>query len=582
MRWKGFISLLVVLALIFGGALFFADSILQRSITAGGTRIWGAKVEIDDLTISWSPIGMKIDGVTVASRTEEFKNLFEVDSLNGSVLIKPLLEKKINIEEISGKGLNFNTDRQVSGFLPVEEKVEREKTSEKWKEKLENWLENVRNRAEEKINISEAIEIPDLQSVKVVNETRESLKNLKSEYQEVDLVSGDKHIENLSQDYNNLKKIKIKDESDIVKARNSIERATDNIESAESFILQTQDNINSFRNEITGLEGRIRQIDQARLKDYRAVMDKLELPSIGVEDIAHTVFGEPVVENFQRVINYVELIRKYIPPKSEKEPKKVKRERDRGINVLFEQEKMYPHFLIETASITGPAEQFIKIEDYTTTPDITGKPVQIGVSSDRFQLELQIYRLEENNSEVIELNYNDFEVAGTAGDLSLNGTFTDRQIDTDIKWEGKGVLPENWLNYIKLEDPLINILIGVTGNIGSPEFSISSNIDNLISARLKEELEEKINEVQTEVEKIIDREVDSRKRELEKNIQDFKREQLEKLDREQEKVIARKDEIEEEIEAKRKEIEKLIAEKTDKATEDIKDRAEQELERLFR
>ncbi|MGM0442525.1 MAG: TIGR03545 family protein [Elusimicrobiota bacterium] len=582
MRWKGFITLAVLIALITGGALFFLDGVLQKSITGAGTKIWGAKVEMDDLSLSWSPPGMKIDDFKVASRNEEFKNIFQVDSLNISVLIRPLLEKKINIEEISGQGLAFNTDREESGFLPEEEIEERKETQSRWKEKMTGWLENIRSRAKEKIDVSGAVETPQLSSVKTVKETGESLEDAKAKYENMELPDGSKHIDRLAEDYQDLKSIKIENEKDILQARDRIKKANDNLEDAKDFISQTNEKIADFKNTVTELSGKLNTIDKARREDYKAIMEKLQLPSIGVKDIAQTVFGDPVVTNFERVMDYVKLVRKYIPPKKEEKKQKVKKEREKGADIVFKREKMYPPFLIQKAQLTGPDEQYIKISDYTTTPGIHGKPVRFDVASNKIKLGLGVYRLPEKTGEVLELKHDRFEVGGAKGELSLNGEFSGQNIDSDIKWTGRGVMPENWLNYLDLEDPVVDIMIQVSGKMSSPKFSIRSNLDNIISDRLKEELDEKIKEVRREVEKTVDREVNSRKRKVEKNIEDFRQKQLENLNREKSKVLEKKREIEEEIEAKRREIEKVISEKSKQAQEKLEDKAGEELDKLFK
>ncbi len=130
MRWKGFITLIVISVLVAVTGIFLLDDIIEMSVEKAGSKLWGAKIEIENTEVSWSPFGIKINDFTIASKKDEFKNLVDIEAMEISVETAPLLEKKTIINEISGKGLAFNTSRDESGFLPEKEKKQKSKDKE--------------------------------------------------------------------------------------------------------------------------------------------------------------------------------------------------------------------------------------------------------------------------------------------------------------------------------------------------------------------------------------------------------------------------------------------------------------------
>ncbi len=81
---------------------------------------------------------------TVASTEEEYKNTLEIESMRALLLFRPLLEGKININELFGTGLAFGTDRETPGFLKKEKREKREKTGKKWKSDISSWMEDIK------------------------------------------------------------------------------------------------------------------------------------------------------------------------------------------------------------------------------------------------------------------------------------------------------------------------------------------------------------------------------------------------------------------------------------------------------
>lgn len=567
LNFKRFTACAVILILIIGGLVLFADNLIKGAIEKAGTTMWGAKVEVAKVDVGWSPLGVTIKGFTIASKEEEFKNIAEIEKMNVSLLVKPLLEGKINMDNLSGTGLAFGTERESSGFLQKERKEKREKVAQKWKSEMAYWIESIKGRAKEKLDVKSVYDPEKLKSLEALKEAESSFEKIKEKYDELDKIDPAPHIESLMKDYESLKKTEIKDEKDIAILQGKIEKAQGDIEKANSFISETDQKRKNFIVSVSKIKESIKAVEKARQKDQKLIMSELKLPSIEVEDISETLFGPLVVEKFNKVTQTIKTVRKYIPPPKEKE-EPVKIERDRGADIVFTKEKMYPPFLIEEFEVSG-GKNSLNIEDFTTTQHIHGKPLQAEVMTENFNLGTVIDHRTYKPSEKITARVRNFDVAETSGELFMESFFEGEKIDSKITWRGRGLLPAEWNSYLKLGNPEIVLEVSVKGTLGKPQFGMNSNLDKLISDRLRQELQAKINQAKAQVEELLDREMADRRKKLEQEVENYRSSGLEQLNDAKAKVEKEKEDLREAMEKKKQEMQDNLEEGAQDAIKDL-------------
>ncbi|MFC2061094.1 TIGR03545 family protein [Elusimicrobiota bacterium] len=589
MRWKGFITLSVIIAVTAIFSIFFLDDVIKLTVEKAGAKAWGAKVEIEKVTVNWSPAGINISGFTVASKKEEFKNLLEIGEMKVAIKVVPLFEKKLNVEEVAGEGLLFNTARKTSGFLPVIEKEAKEKETKadggeeaekKWKADTSSWMEDIKKRGQEKIDVINGIKNYELKSEKALNEVQQSFTEFKSKYSDMKSVDVGKTVKSLNNTLTILQNIKIKDPQDAAKAGKQLEEAQKSSKDAEKQAKEVKKALKEFQESSTGMKKKIAAIEKARKEDYKAIMEQLKLPSIEVEDMAETVFGPLVTGKFKKVLSYVEKVRKYIPPKKKKE-KTVEKPREQGTDIVFVKEKMYPPLHLEKAEITGENNAKIEVKDVTNTPWILGRPVKIQAMYSNYDFNAVIDRTGDAPSESFTGLFNSFSLAGSTGILEIKAEFKDDNVSADMTWKGKGVLPSNWLEYLELHDPEIVLTVKVRGKMNDPKFDLQSNLDEMISSRLKAKLESKIKEARSSVDSILDSKVMSKKRKMESELGSFNDKKTSAMKEQKDKVEGKKKELDNKIEAKQKEIKGAAKKKAEEEGEKLKKDAGDKLKDIF-
>jgi uncharacterized protein (TIGR03545 family) len=116
-RWQG---LVVFLLLAVGGALFaflFADVFLKQFVERTGTRLVGARIDLEGARLSFFPPALTLTGLQVANPEEPMANALEVARITGTLDGPSLLRRRLIIDEMRVEGIRLNTPRTSSGAM---------------------------------------------------------------------------------------------------------------------------------------------------------------------------------------------------------------------------------------------------------------------------------------------------------------------------------------------------------------------------------------------------------------------------------------------------------------------------------
>ena len=116
-RWSGFIAFAVITAAMAAFFMLFAGPLTKSALQTLGTQANGAKVELDAVSLSFAPLGLRLKNLQVTDAQAPMKNALQFDQAVAELELGPLLSGRAIIKELSVDGLRFNTDRQTSGAL---------------------------------------------------------------------------------------------------------------------------------------------------------------------------------------------------------------------------------------------------------------------------------------------------------------------------------------------------------------------------------------------------------------------------------------------------------------------------------
>ena len=128
MRWGGFITFIVIVATFVAGALLFVEPMTKSILESQLSELNKAKVDIEEVTINYSPFSIGITGIQVTDPEQPMTNMVDIGQAHFALSFAELFFKKVIINDMSLTGIRVGTPRSVSGKLiqPIEPPVKEE------------------------------------------------------------------------------------------------------------------------------------------------------------------------------------------------------------------------------------------------------------------------------------------------------------------------------------------------------------------------------------------------------------------------------------------------------------------------
>ena len=636
MRWKFVIPSFIIIAAVVAVNILFLDTFIRKALIAGGEKAFGAKVEIAGVKTRLRNMSVAINGVAVADKDNRWRNVFETESLRFSMEPLPLLSKKVIINEMSVAGIRWGTQRATSGALPPrklkkiaaargreDENSATSRLLNKLKEKGKSEIaslpalqtvENAQNALKD-ISVDKALASLALQSPAEIEKIKTDISERSAQFSAgVEGLQIDEKTAKAGALLNELKEVRIQNLSDLEQIRSKI----DEINRTKDELEKTYKDVQSLQSQVSSAFGDTKNIlarlEEAKNRDFQSLMSKMQLPTFSYNNIAQALFGQMWINRVNSVIHYIHLARKYMPARSGKD-KKVARQRLRGIDVKFPKENALPDFLIRTVSLsgttggpgkTGEALDFKGVAaNITSDPVLLGKPVTAVIvgtqGTKRLNLGAAFDHTTANTTDRIDISYvglpaKDFNIpsseylpAFNEGTVGITSSFmlkSSATVDCYMDAVLSGINASAGINEIAAQlwkgVTEIKIHSALAGSMDNPALSVSSNLDDILSANIKNLYGEKLAEVQNKARAEIDRLTLEKKRELLAQAASAKETILNQIMANQKEIRYTMDALT----GKREEIDNQIRSKADeekkKAEEEIKKKAVEQLQNLFK
>ncbi|HLF20295.1 MAG TPA: hypothetical protein VI704_05860, partial [Bacteroidota bacterium] len=118
MRKKFILFILIPFFILSLVVYLFTDRWVESGLEYGGEKMVGAKVEIDDLILTLSPVGIEFSRLQIANPQDGWKNIFETGKVKFALDLGQLLRSKFIIETMEVNDLILGTKRSTDGALP--------------------------------------------------------------------------------------------------------------------------------------------------------------------------------------------------------------------------------------------------------------------------------------------------------------------------------------------------------------------------------------------------------------------------------------------------------------------------------
>jgi len=597
----GIFFLLVIV--IIAGLIIFRIPIADYLIETAGSRIAGAKVEVDGVYLKPFKLHISWERLQFTNNKDTWKNLFETGKCDFELAFKPLFAGKILIEKMQLEDMRFDTDRTSDGAIKQKEgKAEPSKLILALKANLEREKEKIPvfnpDFLKTKIDVNSLLEEFNFHtpthadSIKEIAEDRYAFWN--------NLIENNDYEERIKQVEADIKSINVEEMNNLIQIQQNLTLAVDSYNTTKDLYEEIKTNNGQLENDLKRLKTLYNDLPKWIKADYENAVQLARLPDVSIQKIALMLFGERVTDGVLAIMAQIEHIRnlsaeKKAAPRKERMPH-------------------LPAFWIKEISVSAYPDEQLRLSgnilNLSSDQKKTGKPLDLklagkdekignltvnGLFDHRSDITQDIVNVYADEIPIRDLTLANFDLLprklkrGTAK-LYSNLNLTDELIKITIGFEAEDIQfdytsqPEMDERLVKVSRSISEAIDKITFDAGIVQkdknfsFSLSSNLDKLISSQLKKVVQDEITRAKAEIEKKVYAEMSKYKDQAESYINSNNAKLQTKIDEINTRINQQKNRIEQ----KKNEIENKIEEEKQKLESEAGEKLENELENLLK
>lgn len=376
-RWWGLGAFLLVTGSLAAVWLFLVDPLVKWTIEQTGTKLVGAKVELDDADVTLFPLGVTLTRLQVTNPDEPMTNALEVARIAGHLDPMQLLHRKVIIEEMTMDGLRLGTPRRSSGAIaPPKDKGMVAKVAE---------------------TVLPAFQVPDvktilanadLESVKLVEQLRTEVKAEQENWKKrlAELPNKDKFNEYKAR----IEKLRSAGKGGLGGILGATGEAAAIQKDLERDLTAVKNARTDFEKTFGTLRQRVDQAAKAPQDDVRRLQEKYSLSPQGLANLSGMLLGGKGGEWVQQGLGWYGKLQPMLAraKAQEKGHEVVKPVRGKGVDVRFREQAPLPDFLIRQAKVSAQLEVGDvngRIDNITPDQDVLGKPLTFAFAGDKLK-----------------------------------------------------------------------------------------------------------------------------------------------------------------------------------------------------
>ena len=619
---KKFILFVLIPAVVLAIVLYaFAERWIESGLEQAGEGIVGAKVEIDNLKLTLSPIALEFSRLQVANAKDPWKNIFETGKVRFALNFDQLLRNKYVVETMEVNDLIFGTKRSTDGSLPKPKaesqggpSIISEATAAVAREAgRAPVFDPAKLRAG--LKIDSLLNVRNLRSVQHLDSLKQQVQIASQQWQATltDIEASKQRVAQIEADIKSINLGQLKTVESIAAAVNNVNNAYKNIEE----LTQTFKNRRTaITDHISSLSSSVSAIDDLARADYEMVRGLAQLPDLSTRGIANLLLGREILQKVNSYLSWVDFARTTIP-KYTPTPEYEKPKRLQGQDIYFPVERAYPKWWIKKILISG-SEDKSQYPDYfyatgevhniTNNQRLTGFPMTIALSGSKAQgtsftfdasfdrrLEVPIddYSITARRISVGDLEFGraDFvpsKITQAIADISARVSVPGSRFDSNLRLDFRNLTlvfdrqPRNDVERIARD-----VLASISSfsvqlrlwNTGGPlDIALTTDLDDQLAARTRKVVGDELARLQNEIRGKINQRIAEKRAEFDKIFNQKKEEALARI-RTYEALLGEKLAM---VDTKKKELEARIEQEKKKQTDAAKKKLEDAVKGLFK
>jgi len=523
-RKQGILTLVILSLLVLAVFFLMSDRWLERKIENLATVANGAKVEIDNLDLNLLKLSLSWQRLQVTDKKQTMANLIETGRCVINFELLPLFSKKLIIEEVRVDSIRTGTARQSDGRIDKALKKKRSEAGKTVSEigeraQVESGLDL--DKFKSAGNVDSLMALLKLNSPGRIDSARQAwdkkFHHWESTYQ---VYSGGQVIDDFSANLKSIDPKKISDLNDLQKTMKKLENLQDQYKNlSKDFKMISAQAKTDFKSS-TEIKSELQQWFNQDLKQLKGLA---RLPEFDTFSIGSILFGPQLTSQVFSGLGYVNSARNLKGKYLKSEPKKEKPARFKGQDIYFYTPHARPDFWLKKLALSAETPDRLRLGGELThlvsDQRLIDQPTELKLNSDSRKDRVLDFNAvldfrQETDRENFHLLYSGFSLAGTKMSQSESYPQSLRkgrgQIESNLEISGGTLSGDLVLSAENLEFefaetekpgqirrlveaalldlPVIRIRAGLSGTTDNPDFSFSSNLDKILSSRIREVL----------------------------------------------------------------------------------------------
>lgn len=534
-RWSGLIGFIVISAIIVLGWLFAAGPLIKYSIETFGSKAAKAKVEVDDVSLSFDPFGIEISGVQVANSDKPMENVLQFDRAVADIELLPLLLGKGIVNEVALSGVAFSTPRQTSGALVVE-KSSAETQSEASEEKKKPVISR-ESVSQALPSADELLEREPLLTEQRGREFQQSVATVKEDSNKaIAALPDSKAFDSYEEEFKRLTSGKFDSLADFQQRKKEFDALKKRIKQDQKAISHAKAVLTEGQKNLTQQWGDLKGSPQ---EDFANLKGKYKLDGAGIANLSRLMFGDTIGEWSQEGLYWYEKVRPFLvsddaDADQDSAAEDAKNLRAKGRFIHFETDRPLPDLLVRKVHLMVKLPEMdekpmgdvaVSMYDITHQQAVINKPITLVATGqnlsnmqsldlhgtldhrtspgkDSFDLSIKGVSLKDYNVGAmgLKLDRSQIDIAGQAELVAGNIDASSKAMFSRAAFSSKDktlVAKEMAIALKKIDR--FDIDASATGKLKAPKVGISSNLDSKLSSAFNQRIKEKQQELEKQL-----------------------------------------------------------------------------------
>ena len=551
-RWKAVVPMLLAAAFIVVAWLLFVDVAIRRAVEFVGTELVGAKVDLASARLRLRHADLVLKGLEVTDPQQPMQNLVEMPEMVLDLNGRALLDKKAVIETLAVRGVRFGTPRRTSGALrdlpPTAGLVTRRVLS--WADQIPIPSLDLGKLTGNVVRTA-AVSADSLRSLQQARAMQSSADSLRRAWDAaLHGLDPQPQIDSARALLAQLRGMSLSgmNAAQIATTTNNAQQTVRRLTATKDRLAAAKSSVDSG---VSRMHGMAAGLDEARRADYAYARGLLHLPSLEAPDISMALFGRMATERLKPVLYWMNLAEQYVPPgldpRRSSGPKRLRRA---GVTYTFPRAHAWPLFLLQHGDAdlaiggqTAAAGTYAaRIEGATTEPAIYGRPMTFAArrTSSVGPHDLSVGGMMDRTGSVprdsvsarvpgvafpavaipdanatLDLGHTLVELSLARRGSTLDGFY--RVTADTVRWQRLGDTTATnaplgsrawaegllWHSIAALHN--VSIAVRITGELTSPQLTVSSNVGEAVSSGLRQALGQEAQRAEADARAQVDR-----------------------------------------------------------------------------